>query len=295
MPSRSNVAPNWGPGARSGVAHAAARYGVLTLCLLVAPASAHDFWIEPSSYQAPVGATVTIRFRVGEHFRGDPLARDPRRIIAFTHFGPDSKTPVRGVDGMDPAGFVRLEQPGLHLIAYHSTSSFVELDAAEFEKYVRQEGLDRIIEERARRGEREAAGKERFSRCVKSLLRAGEAGSSAGFDRVVGLPVELVAEKNPYAVTPGGELPLRMLREGRPLEGVLVVGYPHGEPERAVRGRTDKQGRVVLGLKRPGAWLIKAVHMERVEGDRVGDDHVEDDRADWQSWWASLTFELPAE
>ncbi len=261
-----------------------ARYGALTLCLLVAPASAHDFWIEPSAYQAPVGTTVTIRFRVGEHFRGGPLARDPRRIIAFTHFAPDTEAGVRGVDGMDPAGFVRLEQPGLHLIAYHSTSSFVELEAAEFEEYVREEGLDRVIEERARRGEREAAGRERFGRCVKSLLRAGEVGSSAGFDRVVGLPVELVPEENPYELVSGGELPVRMLREGRPLEGVLVVGYPHGEPERAVRGLTDEQGRVLLKLRQPGAWLIKAVHMERVE----------DDRADWQSWWASLTFELPA-
>lgn len=254
------------------------------------PASAHDFWIEPSAYQAPVGTTVTIRFRVGEHFRGDPLARDSRRIIAFTHFGPDTEAGVRGVDGMDPAGFVRLERPGLHLIAYHSTSSFVELGAGEFEKYVREEGLDRIIEERARRGEREAAGREHYSRCVKSLLRAGEAGrgtgfDGAGFDRVVGLPVELIPEKNPYELAPGGELPVRMLREGQPLEGVLIVGYPHEQPERAVRGRSDKQGRVVLRLEQPGAWLIKAVHMERVEVDR----------ADWQSWWASLTFEVPAD
>ena len=244
--------------------------------------AAHDFWIEPSAYQAPVGARVTIRFRVGEHFRGDALPREPRRIIAFTHFGPGSEAPVGGIEGVDPVGFVRLEQPGLHLIAYHSTSSFVELDAAQFERYLSEEGLDRIIEERTRRDETETIGKERFSRCVKSLLRAGDPGSGAGFDRIVGLPVELVPEKNPYELAAGEELPVRMLREGQPLEGVLVVGYPDGQLGHAVRGRTDAQGRVLLTLKQPGAWLIKAVHMERLE----------DDRADWQSWWASLTFRL---
>ena len=111
---------------------------------------------------------------------------------------------------------------------------------------------------------------------------AGKGGLATGFDRVVEMPVELVPERNPYELTPGGELPVRLLREGRPLEAALVVGYPEDKPEQAVRGRTDEKGRVGLKLKAPGAWLIKAVHVERIE----------DDRADWQSWWASLTFEL---
>ena len=48
---------------------------------------------------------------------------------------------------MDPAGFIRLERPGVHLTACHRTLSFVALDAAEFEEYLHKEGLDRIIEQ----------------------------------------------------------------------------------------------------------------------------------------------------
>ena len=255
----------------------------LALVLSAPCLTAHDFWIEPSAYKAPVGTNVTIRFRVGEHFRGDPVARDPQRIIVFKQFIVKSETAVRGVPGADPAGVVRLGEPGLHLIAYHSTSSPIELEAGEFESYLRQEGLERIIDERTRRGERDAKGRELFARCVKSLLSAGESDQAAGFDRVLGFPVELVPDEDPYEFKLGEELPVRMLREGRPLTGMLVVGYPYGDPASAVRGRTGKDGRVRLKLEQAGPWLIKAVHMERIE----------DDRAQWQSWWASLTFELP--
>lgn len=252
--------------------------------LLSAPClTAHDFWIEPSAYSAPAGTNVTIRLRVGEHFRGDPVARNPQRIIVFKQFTPKAEAAVRGVPGVDPAGVIRLGEPGLHLIAYHSTSSPIELEAGEFESYLREEGIERIIDERRRGGEREAKGRELFARCAKSLLSAGDPARGSGFDRVVGFPVELVPEQNPYRLKSGEQLAVRMLREGRPLPGVLVVGYPHRDPESSVRGRTDDEGRVVLRLDRAGSWLIKAVHMERIDND---------ERADWQSWWASLTFEL---
>ncbi len=246
--------------------------------------SAHDFWIEPSSYQVAVGTQVTVRFLVGEEFRGKPLPLDPSRVIVFARFGATSETPVRGVAGSDTAGVVSLDDPGLHLIAYRSTSVFLELDAEKFESYLRSEGLESIIEERGRRNERKAKGRELYSRCVKSLLRAGMSGEETGFDRVLHFPVELVPELNPYRLRAGDELPVRILRQGKPLAGVLVVAYPHAEPTRSVQRRSDEKGRVRLPLAQAGPWLVKAVHMERVE-------HSEE--ADWESWWASLTFELP--
>ena len=245
---------------------------------------AHDFWIEPSSYQVAVGSQVTVRFLVGEEFRGDLLPLDPSRIIVFASFGPTSRMPLRGVDGSDFAGVVKLDDAGLHLIAYRSTSVFLELDAAEFESYLGSEGLEGVIDERSRRNERKAKGRELYSRCVKSLLRAGASGEETGFDRVLDFPVELVPELNPYELKAGDELPVRILRQGKPLAGVLIVGYPHGDPAQSVRQRSDDKGRIRLPLTQAGPWLVKAVHMERIE-------HGEE--ADWESWWASLTFELP--
>ena len=254
------------------------------LVFSILPVHAHDFWIEPSSYQVPVGGKVTIRFRVGEHFRGDPVPRHSQRIVVFAHFSPKTTAPVKGVDGFDPAGVATLDEPGLHMIAYSSTSSSIALDPEEFETYVREEGLERIIEERNRRNERESPGRELFARCIKSLLRAGSPDDETGFDRVLGFPAELVPDANPYRLEAGDELSLRVLSKGRPLAGALVTAYPQAEPSQAVQQRSDKEGRVKLRLNQAGAWLVKSVHMERID---------ESEQADWQSWWASLTFELP--
>ena len=262
------------------------RHAVFLLLFSALPLFAHDFWIEPSAYQAAVGSKVTIRFRVGEHFRGDPLPRDPRRVVVFKQFGPSSEKPVPGVGGFDPAGFVTLDEPGLHLIAYRSTSAFLELEAAEFEEYLRAEGLERVIEARSRRRESEAKGRELYSRCVKSLLRAGSSGGEGGFDRVLGFPVELVPGVNPYGLGTGDELPVRVLRAGKPLAGALVTAYSKREPSQPVQQRSGEDGRVTLRLGQPGPWLIKTVHMERIE---YGG------QADWRSWWASLTFEPTTE
>jgi len=38
----------------------------LLALLLVASAVAHDFWIEPSSYQVKPGEPVAVRLRVGQ-------------------------------------------------------------------------------------------------------------------------------------------------------------------------------------------------------------------------------------
>ena len=181
-----------------------------------------------------------------------------RAGLLFSHASAQpQKTPVRGVPGSDFAGVVSLDDPGLHLIAYRSTSVLLELDAAKFESYLRSEGLEGIIDERSRRNEGKAKGRELYSRCVKSLLRAGVSGEETGFDRVLDFPVELVPELNPYGLTAGDELPVRILREGKPLAEVLVVAYPHGDPARSVRQRSDEEGRVKAATRASGSMACQ--------------------------------------
>ncbi len=136
---------------------------------------------------------------------------------------------------------------------------------------------------RASRGETGKPAREAFSRCAKALLDVAPAGrEGAGFDRVLGFTLELVPEKNPYGLIAGGELPVRLLHDGKPLAGALVQALLHGDPSVKAAARTDKAGRVRLRLPRTGFWLVKAVEMGPAP---AGVD------AEWQSLWASLTFE----
>jgi uncharacterized GH25 family protein len=255
--------------------------GAMLLATLgVSRALAHDFWIEPSTFRPPVPSQLTVALRVGQDFRGDPVPRDDRKIDRFVLAGPAGESVIPGLPGTDPAGFARIEHPGLAVIGYRSRRTSIELEAEKFEKYLAEEGLERVSKARAERGETNKPGKEVYSRCAKALVLAA-GGPTTGFDRPLGFTLELVPEK--LAEKPG-ELPVRLLYDGRPLEGALVVAIHHDEPEKKISSRTGRDGRARLLLARAGTWLVKAVHMVPAP---------KETGADWESLWASLTFEIP--
>ena len=245
---------------------------------------AHDMWIEPTSYRPELGRIMGLRLRVGQDFLGDPLPRVSSLIEKFVVTDGDGEKTVVGRDGADPAGLLFPSKPGLVLVGYHSKPSPVVLTPQKFNQYLSEEGLDSIAALRAKRGQSDAEAREQFVRCAKTLVLAGPALESQG-DRVLGFRLELVAERNPYLLKSGESLPLRVIYRGQPIVDVLVIGINQRDPMTKVSARSDKAGRVQLRLPATGAWLIKAVHMIPAAG---ATDH------EWDSFWASLTFELPA-
>ncbi len=234
--------------------------------LLLLAALAHDFWIEPTTFAPQPGQIVAVRLRVGQDLLGDPVPRDPSLVDRFVAGG----RPVIGRDGVDPAGYFRADA-GLSVIGYQSHASRIEMPPEKFAQYLKEEGLDRIA----------APHKpvaELFSRCAKSLVYSGNA-TSAQSDRPLGFTLELIAEADPYA---SSDLPVRLLHQGRPIAGVLVVAFNRRDPARKQSARTDAQGRARFRVAEPGLWLVKAVHMVPAPAGA---------NADWSSYWASLTFE----
>ena len=253
------------------------RAAILLLVVLQGTAlRAHDLWIEPSSFRPAEAQPFAVRLRVGEAFRGDPVPRMEKRIERFAAVGPGGEVPLKGTEGTDPAGFAALSGPGAWLLVYDSYHARVELEGPKFESYLAEEGLERISRLRAERGQTAARSREIYSRCAKALVTIGN-GPAAGYDRVLGLPLELVPQANPVE----GELPVLLLFRGKPLAGALVAAIPRDAPKARVSGRTDADGRVRLRLDHAGDWLVKAVHMEPAPADS---------EADWESFWASLTL-----
>jgi uncharacterized GH25 family protein len=246
-------------------------------------ARAHDFWIEPSTWRPAAGALVSVGLRVGEGFQGDAVPRKNTRIERFVLVTSAGETAIVGLDGAEPAGSVRVPAEGIHVIGYRSKPAAITLEAAKFEAYLKEEGLDHVIAWRKEKGESERAGKEVYSRCAKAILAAGKA-PKEGFDRVLGFSLELVPVADPRLTAPGAKCPVRLLHGGKPLAGVLVVAMRKGAPAARREARTDAEGRVSLPLDAAGTWLVKAVHMVRTPAGT---------EADWESLWASLTFEVP--
>lgn len=259
----------------------AAALGLAAL-VSAAPLAAHDFWIEPSRYAAAAGAPLALRLRVGEGFAGEALPRDPGHLARFTAVGAPGELTVAGADGGEPAGFL-VAPAGAWVVIYGSRPGEIRLEAEKFARYLAEEGLESVQLERERRGEAGQPVRERFSRCAKALVRLGAEADGAVFARPVGLALELVPEADPTQAAGRGELAFRLLHAGEPLAGARVAAVSGRRPEAPVEARTDAAGRVVLPIAEPGPWLVTSVHMVRPPADSG---------VDWESLWASLTFEV---
>jgi uncharacterized GH25 family protein len=246
--------------------------------LVAADVQAHDLWIEPSTFRPVAGSTVAVGLRVGQNFVGDPVPHISRSIEQFVVRQGGSEQPIRGVENVDPAGWLRADGRSTAVIAYRSGGSFIELPADKFEDYLRQEGLERIIDARAQRGEHGKPGRERFYRYAKALLTGEQ--PSAVVAQPLGFAFEIVPDDDPTVRL--APFRGRILHDGKPLEGAWVVALLQSDPSVRLTMRSDARGAFSFDLPRAGVWLIKSVHMLRAS-------FFSD--ADWNSLWASLTFE----
>ena len=254
----------------------------------VGPASAHDYWIEPSVFQLDPGGRVLFYLRVGENFSGEPAAFSMERT---TRFQIDSSS--RQIDVLplqhDPAGMARLREGGLQVVSYENTAAYLELPAERFNAYLEAEGLESILQAREEAGASDQPGREAYSRCAKTLLWV-EGGQSpaagAGLHNTpVGMTLELLPEANPYAMKAPATLTVKLLYQGQPVAGALIMAMSKSAPQEVQRVESGADGGAEFQMPRGGLWMVKAVHM--VPGAAAK-------REDWRSYWASLTFELPA-
>jgi len=218
-----------------------------------------------------MGQTVMLALRVGQDFLGDPVPRSARLMESFIARDARGERPVSGFEEQDPAGALRIERDGVAVICYRSKANFVELPSEKFAEFLKLEGLDEINP--AGRPDRE-----HFFRYAKTFLRTGRS-SILPIGHVPEFRYDIVAESNPWGSSP---LRVRVLLEGKAARRVLVTAIHRDDPNARVSACTDAHGRAVLALPKPGVWLVKSVTMVPAP---------KDSGVDWESLWASVTFE----
>ena len=264
------------------------------------PAGAHEYWLAPSRYRAAAGDPIALGAFVGTGFRGEARPFATARAVRFLARGPAVVDLARGAsNGALAWGRPAAGDDAGTLVAYVSNFATIELPAGEFEEYLALEGLESVIRARQAAGAEGRPGRERYRRACKAWIAGRDDAKEAARRATtgLGLPLEIVPQ-----VVPGSRdhLPLEVRFDGKPLAGALVRAWrqplargaslaPMPAAARdsvgpAVETRTDAQGRVTLELAGPGEWLVSTVHMVRSQ---------DEDAADWESTWSSLTFAVP--
>jgi uncharacterized GH25 family protein len=260
---------------------------LLTTLVVVAFAGralAHDYWILPAEFTLAEGRDIDVALFVGDHF-----VTEQERPFERARFSRLAHVTERGtVNLLDAASegarpMLRLEarEDGGHLVVVDRPATHIELEPSKFEEYLTHEGLDSIVEARARLGETSKPGLESYSRCLKSLIQVGDARDET-FGTVIGQTLEIVPGSNPAFAKPGSVLPVTVHFRGAPLVGAKLTAFSLvGSDVRETSYTTDESGLVSVAIDREGVWLIRLVHMVRCEAC---------EGADWESFWASYSF-----
>jgi len=252
----------------------------MLLLALIQPALAHDYFLEVQPSAIAVGGKAKVYGIVAHETERDVRGQRPDTLSRLDASAGGTVTAVAPAPALRGAptywGLLPATAPGVVAVAYANTGSEVSLPHERFVRYVAGEGDDRKIEvAKGLSGDQV----ERYRRSLKALLRVGD--DTTGWDAVLGLPLELVPQSDPFARPASGELSLQLLEDGQPQAGVKVRAFPavgHAQAE-AVTGRTDAEGKVSLAMPaREGGWVVAAVTMTH----EAGREHP------WHSLWTTL-------
>lgn len=252
----------------------------VVLCTLVV--QAHEFWMQPQKFFFQVGERAAIGFMVGENFSGEPWNLKVHRVERLQALHLEKVTDLKGK--VVPEGKANVEvllnEEGTHLVVMQSNNAFIELEADKFNAYLEEDGLMDIKSLREKANATGKPAREFYSRHTKLLLQAGTKRDDT-YRKVVGLPIEIVPLKNPYALKRSETMRFRVLWQGKPLFGASVKVWNNHEGRIMVQDIfTSPDGIIETPLANTGMWMISVVKMVPSK----------DKGADWQSYWGSLVF-----
>ena len=172
-------------------------------------------------------------------------------------------------------------KPGIATLWVELAPKSIDLTPEQVKEYLDEIGASGTLRRQWAEMPEPRRWRELYAKHAKTYVRVGKPEGDRSWAEPVGMGLEIVPEKDPTALRPGEELPVRVLRNGAPFPsfsvGLVRQGDAHG-----ILKTTDGQGRATFPLGQTGRWLLRATDLRR---------STKPD-ADWESDFATLTFEV---
>lgn len=273
---------------------------ILPLLALVLFCS-HDMLLRLDDYFLPPNTFTTIQLLNGT-FTESENTIDRDRMADVSLLGNGQRSAVPAGQWMEDGNITLLHfktgEPGTWVAGVSTKPRDFAMDAEAFNGYLEHDGITNVLEDRQNDGSISEPAVERYSKHVKTIFQVGDLRTD-DWNSPLGYPVEFIPLVNPYDLTVGDELPVRLLRKGEPLAGQLVYadsevpghGHRHDEEhshdgdephhhDAAVKLVTDQEGRVSVPITNPGTWYIRTIDLLPSTEDSLTHE----------SNWATLTF-----
>ena len=254
------------------------------LVLVALTVTGHEFWIQPDKFIYKRGETINVKFLVGDNFAGDAWGGDRNNVSSLRYYFADViDTNLNDNLGMRKGDSLQLAmlEEGTAMITLHTKNSFIDLDAKEFNEYLREDGLVEALAYRIKHGDTLKSGHEFYQRSVKTIFQVGDKKTDP-YKHKTELPLDIVPAEHPYNVAKDGNFKVKVFFMGEKLKKTKVrVWHRLDDKVNNQEYTTDEDGEIKFFLSPEGEWMISCVKMVRLESDP---------RAEWQSYWGSLTW-----
>ena len=255
----------------------------ISLLTIISSLLAHEFWLSPDKFIYERGEKINIRFFVGENFEGENWKGNREKVQSLKLYYADVNDDLSEYITTRPGDSLELKMldEGTSLIAFNSTNTFIELAAADFNKYLEEDGLQNVIEYRKENNETDSMGRELYQRCSKTLFQVGPKKDKTS-SVATGLAVDIIPLTNPYNLKHKDSLTVTILFNNSPVANSMVKIW-HYDHAKTIKNDliSDENGQAKFPVTSAGKWMVSIVKMIRLENDPV---------ADWQSYWGSLTW-----
>jgi len=258
---------------------------ILSLSLVVS-IFAHDLFLKTDSFFLQPNSKFTVKVMNGTFLASEGAVTFARLNDVSVVSGGNRVHPKEAdLTKDETTAFLNLTTgaEGTYVIGLSTKSREIALKAADFNEYLREDGLPDTLEERRKTGELEKDAKERYAKHVKASLQVGKK-QTDDYKTVLGYPVELVPQQNPYKLKKGDTMEVLCLKDGKPLaDQVVLAGREEsGKIKTSPELRSDAKGIVKLKLDGSGKWYVKFINMSKLA----------DPNLNYESKWTTLTFEM---
>ncbi len=255
---------------------------LLMLPLVCLISMSHEFWLQPKKYKYKVGEQMNVDFMVGESFAGSfwDLKRHKVEKLEMFHLTGKKNllNEVKTNEGNN-LGY-KFTQAGTHMLVMKSDPAYIELEAEKFNDYLREDGLDYILDERRKSNELGKSSKEYYTRFTKLIVQSGDKLDET-YKKKTGLRLEIIPDVNPYSLASGDYIQCQILFEGKPSAHALVKVWSHiGNKVFLQNIYTENDGTIKFPISNKEPWMVSSVRMI----------HSEKDESTYHSLWASLVF-----
>jgi len=244
--------------------------------------SAHEFWLQPDKFMYNVGDEINIKLMVGENFEGEDWIGDSSKVqqlIIFQHDVQDDLS--KNISGTGDSLQFNCYEEGNAMVAFSSKNSFLQLDAAKFNDYLKEDGLQNAIDYRQHHDEMDSASREYYQRSVKTLIQIGSKSDNI-FSKETNLPLDIIPLSNPYLIKKEKKLSVKIFFKKEILANALIKIWHHEDNKTEEKNlMTNERGEISFDVSPKGRWMVSTVKMEHLGNY---------EKANWQSYWGSLTW-----